>query len=128
MTTGEAAALIGVSLQTIKNWTRQGRLGGSRVGGRTLVTRASVKVFLDSLGTAADPIDDEDVDVAEAADREVLESLPTGLADRVEALLDRERAGQRLSALERKELRELAHAGTDAARRRTRALIPHRHA
>ena len=30
MTTGEAAGLIGVSLQTVKNWVRQGRLVGTR--------------------------------------------------------------------------------------------------
>jgi excisionase family DNA binding protein len=126
MTTGEAAGLIGVSLQTIKNWARQGRLAGSRVGGRTLVTRASVQAFFDSLGTAADPTEDEDIDVAEAADRELMEGLRAGLAERIEALLDRQRAGQELSALERKELRQLAHAGTAAASRRTRALIPRR--
>jgi len=126
MTTGEAAGLIGVSLQTIKNWARQGRLVGSRVGGRTLVTRASVRAFFDSLGTAADHSVDEDVNGAEAADRELMASLSTGLADRVEALLDRQRAGQGLSASERKELRQLAHAGTAAATRRTRARISQR--
>ena len=126
MTTGEAAGLIGVSLQTIKNWARQGRLVGNRVGGRTLVTRASVQAFFDSLGTAADPVEDKDVGGAEAADHEVMENLPAGLADRVEALLERQRAGQELSAVERKELRELAHAGTDAATRRAHALIPGR--
>lgn len=126
MTTGEAARLIGVSVQTIKNWVDQGRLAGSRVGGRTLVTRRSVQEFFDSLGTATEESEDEDVDSAEAADRTLRESLPSGLADRVEALLDRQRAGQELSASERKELRQLAHAGTAAGTRRTRALIPQR--
>ena len=85
----------------------------------------SVRHF-DSLGTAAEQTEDEDLDSAEAADSALMESLPSGLADRVEALLDRQRAGQELSASERKELRQLARAGTAAGTRRTRALIPRR--
>jgi excisionase family DNA binding protein len=45
MTTGQAARLIGVSAQTIKNWVDQGRLVGGRVGGRMLVARRSVQTF-----------------------------------------------------------------------------------
>jgi excisionase family DNA binding protein len=125
MTTGEAAGLIGVSLQTIKNWVRQGRLVGTRVGGRTLVTRASVQAFFDSLGSAPEPAEsDEDLTAAEAADRELMGTLPEGLTERVETLLERTRTGQKLSASERQELRRLAHAGTAAATRRTRDLLP----
>jgi excisionase family DNA binding protein len=124
MTTGEAARLIGVSAQTIKNWVNRGQLVGSRVGGRTLVTRRSVQLFFDSLGTAEAPTEDEDVDRAETEDRELMESLPAGLAEHVEALLDRQRAGQELSAVERTELRHLAQAATAAATRHTRTHIP----
>jgi excisionase family DNA binding protein len=126
MTTGEAARLIGVSAQTIKNWVDQGRLVGSRVGGRMLVARRSVQMFFDSVGTAPEPAEDEDVHRAEADDRELMESLPAGLPDRVEALLDRQRAGHELSASERTELRRLAREGTVAATRRTRAGISRR--
>jgi hypothetical protein len=57
----------------------------------------------------------------------VMDELPTGLADRVEELLDRQRAGQELSASERTELRRLAREGVAAATRSTRARIqaPH---
>lgn len=127
MTTGEAARLIGVSAQTIKNWVDQGRLAGSRVGGRILVERRSVQMFFDSLGTAAEVPEDEDVDRAETEDRDLMESLPAGLADRVETLLNRQRAGEGLSAAERTELRRLARAGTAAATRRTRARMPLHH-
>ncbi len=65
MTTGEAAGLIGVSLQTIKNWVRQERLVGSRVGGRTLVTRASVQAFFDSLSSAPEQAESDDVAAAD---------------------------------------------------------------
>ena len=122
MTTGEAARLIGVSAQTVKNWVAQGRLVGSRVGGRTLVTRRSVQSFFDSLGTAPQPTGEEDdVERAEAEDRELMESLPAGLPERVEALLDRQRAGDELSASERNELRQLAQVATAAATRRARS-------
>jgi excisionase family DNA binding protein len=124
MTTGDASAMIGVSLQTIKNWVRQGRLAGSRVGGRTLVTRASVQAFLDSLGSASEPAGSvEDLAAAEAADRELEASLPAGIVHRVEELLDRARSGHKLSPSERQELRRLARAGTDAATRHTRDLV-----
>jgi excisionase family DNA binding protein len=127
MTTGEAAGLIGVSLQTVKNWVQRGRLVGSRVGGRTLVTRRSVQAFFDSLGTAPGPTEEEDdAERVDAADHELMTSLPSGLAVRVEALLDRQRAGLEVSASEHRELHQLAHAGTAAATRHTRTLIPHR--
>ena len=124
MTTGEAARLIGVSAQTIKNWVAQGRLVGSRVGGRLLVARRSVQLFFDSLGTAAELPEDGDVEGAEAEQREVMKSLPAGLAHRFEELLDRQRAGQALSTPESAELRRLAREATIAATRRTRARIP----
>src|SRR5919198_5822803 len=82
MTTGEAAGLIGVSLQTIKNWVRQGRLAGARVGGRTLVTRASVRAFFDALASALEQAERDDLSRAEATDRELMASLPDGLVQR----------------------------------------------
>ena len=126
MTTGEAAGLIGVSLQTIKNWARRGRLVGARVGGRTLVTRASAQAFFDGLPSAPEQADSGDLSRAEAADRELMESLPDGLVQRVEALLDRARAGHKLSPAEQKELRRLARAGSTAATRRARDRISRR--
>ena len=45
------------------------------------------------------------------------------LARRVENLLDRARSGQKLSTSEQMELRQLAHAGSSAATRRTRDLV-----
>jgi len=128
MTTGEAAGLIGVSLQTIKNWVRQGRLVGTRVGGRTLVTRTSVQDLLDSLGSAPDSAERDDLGAAEAADRELMASLPRSLVQRVDELLDQARSGRTLSSAERQELRRLVQAGTTAATRHTRALVSRRRA
>src|SRR5260221_2563703 len=49
MTTGEAAALLGVrSVFTIKRWAREGILDGFRRGCRILVTRDSVERLLHS--------------------------------------------------------------------------------
>jgi excisionase family DNA binding protein len=126
MTTGEAAGLIGVSLQTIKNWVRQGRLVGARVGGRTLITRASVQAFFDALSSAPEPAKSGDLSSAEAADRQLMASLPDGLVERVEALLDRAQAGQTLSRSEQQELRRLARAGSTAATRHTRDRLARR--
>ena len=126
MTTGEAARLIGVSVPTIKNWVNQGRLAGSRIGARMMITRRSVQMFFDSLGTAPELAEDQDVERAASEHHELMESLPVDLVDRVESLLGRQRAGQELSAAERTELRRLARKGTAAAVRRTRAHIPSR--
>jgi excisionase family DNA binding protein len=126
MTTGEAAGLIGVTLQTVKNWVGRGRLVGSRVGGRTLVTRASVQAFFDTLSSAPDEVESGDSGAAEIADRELMASLPESLIERVETLLERARSGRKLSPSERRELRRLAHAGTTAATRRTRDLVSRR--
>jgi hypothetical protein len=112
-----------VSLQTIKNWVRQGRLVGTRVGGRTLVTRASVQAFFDALASAPEQAERGDVSAAEAADRELMASLPDGLVQRVETLLDRARSGKKLSPSEHQELRRLAQAGSTAATRHTRDRI-----
>jgi excisionase family DNA binding protein len=126
MTTGEAAGLIGVTLQTVKNWVSRGRLVGSRVGGRTLVTRASVQAFFDTLSSAPDEVESGDSAAAEVADRELMASLPESLILRVETLLEEARSGRKLSPSERRELRQLAHAGTTAATRRTRDLVSRR--
>ena len=126
MTTGEAASLIGVSLQTVKNWVGRGRLVGSRVGGRTLVTRASVQAFFDTLSSAPDEVESDDGDAAEVADRELMASLPESLVVRLETLLEQARSGQKLTPSERRELRRLAHAGTTAATGRTRDLVTRR--
>lgn len=39
LTTTEAGDVLGVSGQTIKNWVRQGRLRGFRLGGRIMIAR-----------------------------------------------------------------------------------------
>src|SRR5688572_14409644 len=49
VTTGEAARLLGVrSINTVKNWVREGMLEGSQVGGRMKVSRESIERMLTS--------------------------------------------------------------------------------
>jgi excisionase family DNA binding protein len=49
LTTGEAAKLLGVrSINTVKNWTRDGLLKGHRRGGRILISRQSVEELINS--------------------------------------------------------------------------------
>src|SRR5260370_1238185 len=82
----------------VMNWVRQERLVGTRVGGRTLVTRASVQAFFDSLSSAPEQAESDDAAGAEVADGELVASLPDGLMQRVETLLERARSGQKLSS------------------------------
>jgi excisionase family DNA binding protein len=43
LTTGQAAARLGVAVQTVKNWIARGSLRGVRTGTRWLVSEASVE-------------------------------------------------------------------------------------
>ncbi len=45
-TTTEAARLIGVTAQTIKNWVARGLLAGYRLGGRIVIPRAALEEYL----------------------------------------------------------------------------------
>lgn len=72
-TTTEAAQLVGVTGQTIKNWIARGILKGYRLGGRIVIPRTEI---------------DEYLSVAEAA--KAIEPLP----DRDE-IVDEIRAGRR---------------------------------
>ena len=69
LTTTEAGDLLGVSGQTIKNWVRQGRLRGYRVGSRIMVptdvvaeyvrrARRSLELEVISDGEAANLVDE----------------------------------------------------------------------
>jgi excisionase family DNA binding protein len=47
LTSTEAGELLGVTGQTIKNWVRQGRLQGYRVGGRIMVPKDAVAEYVE---------------------------------------------------------------------------------
>ena len=64
LTSSEAGDVFGVTGQTIKNWVRQGRLGGYRVGGRIMVPKA---VVTDYVRQARRSLDLEEVSDEEAA-------------------------------------------------------------
>jgi excisionase family DNA binding protein len=65
MTTGEAAALLGVaSVNTIKRWARQGLLEGYQRGGRVLVSRRSVERMLGAPALAAERAHEQELDEA----------------------------------------------------------------
>ena len=46
LTTSQAGDLLSVSGQTIKNWVRDGRLSGFRVGGRIMVPKDAVAEYI----------------------------------------------------------------------------------
>ena len=54
LTTTEAGELFGVTAQTIKNWVRDKRLTGYRIGGRILLPRAAVLEYVRQAGASLD--------------------------------------------------------------------------
>lgn len=65
LTSTQAGDVLGVSGQTIKNWVRQGRLAGYRVGSRIMVPR---EVLVDYVRRACGSLALEAVSDAEAAE------------------------------------------------------------
>jgi excisionase family DNA binding protein len=66
LTTGAAAAALGVSIPTVKRWVRRGALRGVRVGGRWLVSQESVDQAR-GVSLAAAALDHEGTRAPEAA-------------------------------------------------------------
>lgn len=64
LTSTQAGELLGVAGETIKNWVREGKLQGYRVGGRISVPRAAVATYVQR---ARGFLDLEDVPEAEEA-------------------------------------------------------------
>jgi excisionase family DNA binding protein len=52
LTSSQAGDLLGVTGQTIKNWVRDGRLTGYRIGGRIMVPRRSLETYVAQAGAA----------------------------------------------------------------------------
>jgi excisionase family DNA binding protein len=65
VTSSEAGDVLGVTGQTIKNWVRQGRLAGYRVGGRIMIPK---EALADYVCRARGSLDLDDVSDEEAAD------------------------------------------------------------
>jgi excisionase family DNA binding protein len=134
MTTGQAANLLGVRLETIRNWVATGRLDGLRVGGRVLVHRDAVRAKLESLPTTRpEPRESTPESIQAALDWQefLLSGLPAEQVARQEALIDKMEDGQPLSRAERSELaaleREIATAAAEHLKgwlRRTSASAP----
>lgn len=64
LTTNQTGNLLGVTGQTIKNWVREGRLAGYRVGSRIMIPKAVVEAYVRRAGPS---LDLEDIDADEAA-------------------------------------------------------------
>ena len=84
-TTTEAARLVGVTAQTIKNWVSRGILKGYRLGGRIVIPRAELddyKPIADAL-KALDPTpsDEEIVEMIRAGRRRFVWPTKEQLAD-----------------------------------------------
>lgn len=64
LTSTQTGDLFGVSGQTIKNWVRQGKLSGYRVGARIMVPKTAVEEYVRRAGQS---LDLEEVSDEEAA-------------------------------------------------------------
>ncbi|SRR5581483_2145534 len=64
VTTTEAAGALKVTAQTIKNWVKQGRLSGFRLGSRIVIPRGAIAEYARRAG---DSLDLDDVSDDEAA-------------------------------------------------------------
>jgi excisionase family DNA binding protein len=64
ITTTEAGELIGVTAQTIKNWVRDGRLRGFRVGGRIMIPTEAISEYVRRARGSLDLEEMSDVEAA----------------------------------------------------------------
>lgn len=58
ITTAEAAAILGVTQQTVREWIRSGRIVGRRVGSRFQVDEQSLVGVVTEYGGSEDAADD----------------------------------------------------------------------
>ncbi len=86
LTTTGAGELLGVTGQTIKNWVRQKRLTGYRIGGRILIPRWAVSAYLRAAGASLELEEVTDDEAAGVTDEEtapeVVRSRRTAVAGR----------------------------------------------
>ncbi len=127
LTTSQAAAALGVSRQTIKNWVQSGYLRGVLLGGRTLIHRDEVQAQLDSLLSARPPepqMREENLDLVQADYESAVNAVPAQKLRDLEALHDLLEQGQRLTPEQRAEMvaleREVTRAATGALASRVR--------
>lgn len=118
VTAGQAADVLGVSRQTIKNWVLSGRLIGRRVGGQFLVGRDAVAAELDRLQVGATrevARSAEEVDAERAWQTFLLSGLPTDKVARLDVLHQAMEDAISLSEPERAEMAALERDIADAA-------------
>ena len=106
LTTSQAAAALGVSRQTIKNWVQAGHLRGALLGGRTLIHRDEVQAQLDRLLSARPPTRRvrEDLDLVRAGYESSVNAVPPQMLRRLEALHEQLEQGQHFTPEQRKEI------------------------
>lgn len=127
LTTSQAAATLGVTRQTIKNWVQAGRLRGVELGGRTLLHRDEVQAQLDRLLSArprATQASAPSEDAVRADYEALLQAVPPDSLQRLEQLHTRLEQGLPLSRQERSEMvtleRQVTRAATEAFAMRLR--------
>ena len=125
LTTGQAALALGLSDQTVRNWVAAGRLPGVKRGTRTMIPREAVIAEIER--SRVQPAEQNGSQYETAAQvawrKELLETLPRRVMDRLTELHDRFEDGQALSATERAELVSLEREMADAAAHHLQKMI-----
>lgn len=72
VTSTQAGDILGVTGQTIKNWVRDGKLTGYRIGGRIMIPRQSLAAYAALAGASLDleEVSDEEAAALVAEDRQ----------------------------------------------------------
>jgi excisionase family DNA binding protein len=122
LTTRQAGRVLGVSIQTIRNWADAGRLRTERRGTRTMVPRQAVMNEIErsrARPTRTEPDDDAIL----ARRKRLLASLPRDVVEPLNQLHERLEAGEDLTADELGRMIELEDAMAAAAARAMEAEL-----
>jgi len=96
LTTRQAGRVLGVSIQTIRNWVAAGRLPAEKRGVRTMIPRQAVRDEIERSRARPFPAIDEDARTL-ARRQQLLAGLPANLVRPLDALHDKMERGESLS-------------------------------
>jgi excisionase family DNA binding protein len=105
LTTGQAATVLGVSDQTIRNWVAHGKLPAERRGVRTMIPREAIEAEIQrSRAPSPLPRTAEEEAARIAWRRQLLAALPTEITARLRKLHNKFEDGEELTDEEQAEM------------------------
>ncbi len=125
LTTGQAALVLGISDQTVRNWAAAGRIPAVTRGVRLMIPRAAILEEIERSRVRPTRQAAPDEEARTTWRRELLGSLPRELMARLDGLHDRLEEGHELSPEEAAEMADLERTMANAAARRLQTIIRH---